>query len=349
VHHKMHDKEWTALGMKPPTQAEQLRFLRPVSTAATLNLAATAAQAARIYKAQDAAFAAKCLKAAEEAYSAAQKNPGLFAQKEDTIGGGPYDDSKVDDEFFWAAAELFVTTKGAKYKADLQKSPYYKRISTNEGPNPTSMTWALTDALGTISLATVPGALPKAEQDEQRRKVTGAADKYLELISKQGYNTPFEASNDGYPWGSNAFVLNNALIMALAYDFTKDQKYLQGVVEAMNYIFGLNAMAQSYVTGYGSKPLEWPHHRFWSNQVNQAFPKAPAGAVSGGPNSALQDPYAKAAGLKGCKPQKCFIDHIEGWSVNEITINWNAPLAWVLSFLDEAGPSVKPAAAKGKK
>src|SRR5690606_39597153 len=24
VHHKMHDKEWTALGMKPPTQAEML-------------------------------------------------------------------------------------------------------------------------------------------------------------------------------------------------------------------------------------------------------------------------------------------------------------------------------------
>ena len=32
-----------------------------------------------------------------------------------------------------------------------------------------------------------------------------------------------------------------------------------------------------------------------------------------------------------------FIDHIEAWSVNEITINWNAPLAWIAAFLDENG------------
>src|SRR5690606_27420005 len=99
--------------------------------------------------------------------------------------------------------------------------------STNEGSNPPSMTWALTDALGTISLATVPGALPKAEQEAQRQQVVAAADKYLALIGKQGYKTPFEASNGSYPWGSNSFVLNNALVMGLAYDFTKDAKYLQ--------------------------------------------------------------------------------------------------------------------------
>jgi endoglucanase len=31
----------------------------------------------------------------------------------------------------------------------------------------------------------------------------------------------------------------------------------------------------------------------------------------------------------------CFVDNIEAWSVNEIAINWNAPLAWVAAFLDE--------------
>ena len=48
----------------------------------------------------------------------------------------------------------------------------------------------------------------------------------------------------------------------------------------------------------------------------------------------------QAAGLKGCAPQKCFVDNIEAWSVNEIAINWNAPLAWVAAYLDEksAGP-----------
>ena len=34
---------------------------------------------------------------------------------------------------------------------------------------------------------------------------------------------------------------------------------------------------------------------------------------------------------------RCFVDNIEAWSANEITINWNAPLAWVAAFLDEKG------------
>src|SRR3981081_508843 len=49
VHHKIHDKEWTALATRPD-QDPIARFLRPVSTAATLNVAATAAQCARIWK-----------------------------------------------------------------------------------------------------------------------------------------------------------------------------------------------------------------------------------------------------------------------------------------------------------
>ena len=92
-------------------------------------------------------------------------------------------------------------------------------------------------------------------------------------------------------------------------------------------------------SGYGDKPLLNPHHRFWAHQARADFPTAPPGILSGGPNSDLQDPYVQAAGLKkkGCAPQKCFLDNIEAWSVNEITINWNSPLAWVTSFLDEQG------------
>src|SRR5690606_13258050 len=149
------------------------------------------------------------------------------------------------------------------YKADMSKSPFYQTISTNEGDSPTSMTWALTDALGTISLAVVPNALPKPEQEAQRKEVISAADKYLGLIEKQGYNTPVAAVNGSYPRGSISFVLNNAVILGLAFDVTTDPKSLQGVVEAMNYIFGVNGLAQSYGTGYGESALEWPHHRFW--------------------------------------------------------------------------------------
>ena len=45
------------------------------------------------------------------------------------------------------------------------------------------------------------------------------------------------------------------------------------------------------------------------------------------------------AKLVGCVAQFCYLDDIESWSTNELTVNWNAPLAWVAAFLDEkAGP-----------
>ena len=87
----------------------------PPSTAATLNLAADAAQAARIWKTIDTPFAAKCLAAAERAWAAAAANPAVYAARGGQ-GGGPYDDDNVSDEFYWAAAELFITTKKHGYK-----------------------------------------------------------------------------------------------------------------------------------------------------------------------------------------------------------------------------------------
>ena len=115
----------------------------------------------------------------------------------------------------------------------------------------------------------------------------------------------------------------------------------------MNYILGRNPLDQSYVTGYGERPLMNPHHRFWAHQANAKFPSPPPGVVSGGPNSGLQDPYVQAAGLAGCAPQKCFVDNIEAWSANEMAINWNAPLAWVAAFLDEKGGPAGGGAGKG--
>src|SRR5690606_38471888 len=131
VHHKIHDTAWSALGIAPhDAEQEMKRNLRPVTTAATPNLAATAAQAARIFQKYDPAFAARCKKAAETAYAAAKQNPKVYADPRDSQnGGGPYDDNDVTDEFYWAAAELYITTKNADYKRDLEGSPYFKQMT----------------------------------------------------------------------------------------------------------------------------------------------------------------------------------------------------------------------------
>ena len=343
VHHKVHDKDWTALATRPDQDA-QPRLLWPPSTAATLNLAATAAQCARLWEKLDKAFAAKCLAAAEKAWTAALANPNVYAGTA-AVGGGPYDDTHLDDEFYWAAAELFVTTKKDAYKAFIEKSPFYKKVPAfawgNDGPA-TAFDWGNVAALGTISLALVPNVLPPQDIDDCKVAIEAAADAFQALVDQQGYRLPFKPGVKGYPWGSNSFVLNNAIVLGLAHDFAGESKYLNAAAEALNYVLGRNPMDKSYVTGYGERPLVNPHHRFWAHQANPAFPPPPPGVMSGGPNSGLQDPYVQAAGLQGCAPETCYADNIDAWSANEEAINWNAPLAWVTAFLDEkAGTGLK--------
>ena len=341
VHHKVHDSAWTTLG-RAPAESWKERYLHAPSTAATLNLAAVAAQATRIWRELDPEFAERCRLAAIRAWNAAQKFPAVYAPQYDTFGGGPYDDSDVSDEFYWAAAELFITLRSPELLELLEKSPHHAAFPIQTGHEHvrhyTAMTWQATAALGAISLAVVPGSLPDPAQIEQiRKRIVDAADAYLKTISEQGYRVPMRAGDNGhYPWGSNSLVANNAIVLALAYDFTHDDRYTAGVVQAADYLLGTNPLAFSYVSGFGEHALQNPHHRFWAHQKKSSFPPPPPGALAGGPNSRLQDPTSNRA-LRGCARQRCYVDHVDAWSVNEVAINWNAPLAWISAFLDERG------------
>src|SRR5215471_5036114 len=190
VHHKVHDKEWTALGLRPD-QDPIARFLWPPSTAATLNVAATGAQCARIWEKIDKAFAQRCLVAAEKAWKAAEANPRELAGSA-AVGGGPYDDNDLSDELYWAAAELFITTKKDIYKAAMEKSPHWKKVPTALGDDgtPTSMTWDHVGSLGTISLAVVPSGLAATDVADCKKAIQAAADTYVGIIGQQGYRVP---------------------------------------------------------------------------------------------------------------------------------------------------------------
>jgi len=335
AHHKIHDVAWTGIPQRPELDS-QPRALRPVSTAATLNLAATAAQCARIWASIDATFSNKCLTAAQTAWTAAQANPAMYITSADGTGGGAYSDSNVTDDFYWAAAELYITTGSSTYLNYMTGSSYYKVISSS----PSSMNWGSTSALGNISLAVVPSNLSAAEKTSVRNNIVTAANAYVNTSNSQGYRVPFAGDATGkYYWGDNSDVANNGMIMALAYDFTGGSQYLNGANEAMNYLLGRNAMNKSYVSGYGENPLTNPHHRFWAYQADSSFPHPPAGVMAGGPDSGLDDPYA-AANLVGCAPQKCYADNYQSYSTNEEAINWNAPLAWLSAYMDEKGGGV---------
>lgn len=352
VYHKVHDVKWTALALAPADDAEE-RIIKPPTTAATLNLAACGAQAARLWEEYDSAFATECLNAAKAAYTAAKANPKMFAPLDQSVGGGAYGDDNVTDEFYWAACELYATTGDESYLKDAQASDFYLALSSTvkggeDVGTVAGMNWGNTAALGSLTLA-LTEAVDGKDADALKGNIESAADDYVKLSEEQGYGQPYGQStvayNDsqsGYVWGSNSAVANNGIVLAYAYDLSGDDKYLAGALSAMDYLLGRNPLDYSYVTGYGSHSVKNPHHRYWSHQVEDSFPSAPNGILVGGPNSGMQDPWVKGSGWKPGEiaPAKCYLDHVEAWSVNECTINWNTPLAWMSAFAAEQGGGI---------
>ena len=412
VYHKAHDYKWTGLAVAPYDQNENgkenkapMRIVKPVTYAATLNASAAFAQAARLFKDYDAAYAKTMEDAAIKTYAAAQKNYKpftswggdtkgeggisadiMYAPLDQNKGGGPYGDTEVSDEFYWAACELYITTGDKTYYDELMKygtnaygtdNAKALEISTTlvGGENNGSFslfTWGTLNSVGSISLYVNSqdmldkGLLTQDEVNTLKAQVLKAADSVLEVQNKSAYGIPYVGHDydttvwkydaasgkgesqtlsleGGYEWGSNSMVINNSMALALAYDASKDVKYIDGVTTAMDYLMGRNPLEQGYVTGYGEHSTKYPHHRWWSGQLNSNdFPYAPYGVLSGGPNSNMEDPMVQGQGYKvgSIAPMKCYLDNVEAWSVNECTINWNSPLCWVASFLDDEAPNI---------
>ena len=294
-----------------------------------------------------------------------------FAPLDQAIGGGGYGDTYVQDDAYWAACELFATTGDSEYYNFLSE---YKNANDKSGKDCafsittslgggenngsfSSFNWGCTAGLGTLTLQ-LSDKTPADDKKKVDAAIVAAADEYLNQMDESGMGIPYkgaifeDAINigpgikvEGYEWGSNSFVINNAIVMAYAYDIEGSNDYISGVTEALDYIFGRNGNGFSYVTGYGTYHENNPHHRYWSYELDHTFPMAPSGVMSGGPGAGLQDPYVAGLGYERGKvaSQKCFVDSIEAWSVNEVTINWNAPFAWAISFLDdEAADAPKP-------
>jgi endoglucanase len=328
VHHKVHDDAWTGLPLDPAADPRRRELHRP-STAATLNLAAVAAQGARVFERYDPAFADRLLDAARVAWSAASSNPPLYAPVADgNSGGGPYDDADVTDERYWAAAELYVTTGERAFRDAVLASPAHR----SDAFDPDGFDWGHVAALGRLTLATQADRLP--DRERVRRSVVSAADDLLSLQRAQPWGQPYAPADGAWAWGSTSQILNNLVVLGTAHDLTGSGRYRDAVVRGMDFLLGRNALNISYVTGYGDVYSQNQHSRMYANQLDASLPHPPDGFIAGGPNSGIQDPVAQAL-LGDCPatPQFCYIDDIESWSTNEITINWNSALSWVASFV----------------
>ena len=210
VFHKVQDDGWTGLPLAPDEDPQTRQVHRP-STAATLNLAAVAAKGARLWEPYDEEFAASLLESARTAWAAAVETPDLYASALDgNDGGGPYDDKDVTDEFYWAAAELYLTTGDDEFADAVTGSPVHS--ADLEGA--VAFDWQRTAALGRMDLALVPSELP--DRDAVRDSVVTLADFALYQQGKAFFGQPYQPSDARFEWGSNGIILNNAVTLAAA-------------------------------------------------------------------------------------------------------------------------------------
>lgn len=306
----------------------------------------------------------------------------LYAPQYHLNGGEAYHDSEVIDDAYWAACEIFISASemgeteiASTYKKELSESPcaynvYSRLVSySNKDAEFTSFNWRMSASAGSLSLLLHPELLSDDENDKLKRTLLSSADDYIECENEQGYGIAYkydgppyyspDSSNldipiyaNGYRYGSNGMNATNAIIMAYAYDITYEKKYINGVVQAMDYLLGNNPLSFSYITGYGSYSAKNPTHKYWINELDSNYPLAPDGILVGGPSTEISDYAMQLRGFvfgnADNVSQRCYIDSIEAWSVNEASLEFNAPLAWVVSFLqDEAGSTPVPEGTPG--
>lgn len=295
------------------------RLITGKASASSLDFAATMAQVSRVYAEVDPAFASKALASAESAWAWAAKNHIVYQNPED-VHTGEYGDDQLSDEYYWAAAELYVATGKQIYMDYLMKNeePYEHQITNS---------WKFfIRNMGFHTLLANKEKIDPALAESLTHKHLALSEKILEKME----SIPYGIGIDHFEWGSNSDVLNQAMILCFAHHLTGEQKYLDGAIRNTDYIFGKNATGYSFLTGYGSKQVMSPHHRpSGADDVIEPVP----GFILGGPNKDKQD--RQFTKYESDFPAKSFADAESSFASNEVCLNWNAPAVFVLGYLEE--------------
>lgn len=368
-------------------------IVQPPTFAATLNYAACAAQGARLWEPYDKEYAAELLKSAKEAYRAYKEQFYWASPNEESNKVSLYEpssvkrtglsgDTYIEDDAYWAACELYITAKemddsdAESYLKDLSDYSDAFKVKPRNGINSDvagEPSFTLFNSDGTASAGSLSMLLNKPLiPDEQYKTLSDSlldtADEYINEEDHQGYGIPYKYDGPGFAaysgelydivyhgfeTDSNQRAVNNMLAMAYAYDLTGENKYLNGVAKGMDYIFGNNPLAFSYVTGCGSYHVKNPSHRYWLNELDPYLPQTPDGVLVSGPNAMPMDQYMRALGFNDNRTsadpsERYYADSVEAWSTNSTSLGCNASLAWLVSFMqDEASDTVDEPAATG--
>ena len=326
VYHKLTNLRFDAM-VQPHQAMREPRYVVAKSTSAALGFAATLATASRVLAHDEKRWpglSARMLAAAERAWVWAQAHPAVVFKNPPDVLTGEYGDARLDDEFAWAAAELYITTG---------KDSYYLAMAP-ETVSATVPAWDDVRGLAWMSLAHHRARLsPLADQTLIASRIDGLAARLAGAWRSSGYRV---AVRDGdFVWGSNAVVLNGAMMLLQAYRLNGKRDYLDAAQANLDYVLGRNAMGMSFVTGFGARSPQHPHHRpSIGDTVNAPVP----GFVVGGPQPFQQD-KAECPPYPSTLPALSYLDHACSYACNEVAINWNAPLVYVLGAISALTPA----------
>ncbi|QIX60120.1 cellulase [Hymenobacter sp. BT18] len=344
VYHKLTNASFDAMVM--PAAARSPRYLVQKSTAATLDFAAVMAQASRItrrFAAQVPGLADSCLRAATSAWQWAEAHPQLHYRQAEinrkaapVISTGEYGDEDLSDEALWAATELYITTGQAAYFEAMQ--PALRQA-------PAVPSWGQVQALAFYTLARFRPQLPTHTQQELKfvdQQLLALADTLVAGGAQRPYQTPMGHRLSDFNWGSNANAANQGVVLIQAFRLSGNRQYLRAALDNLDYLLGRNATGYSFVTGFGSKPPQFPHHR--PSAADNVVAPVP-GLLVGGPNPGRQD---------GCQypsqqPDQAYVDQLCSYASNEVAINWNAPLVYLSSALEALADNLDAATRRSGK
>ena len=313
-----------------PGVTKALRYVVQKGAAASLDFAAVTAQAGRIlkdYKIQLPGLSDSCLSASQKAWSWALLHPAeaynqylIDRDYQPQITTGAYGDRKFNDEWFWAASELYITTRSKRF-FDTIENHLHDRFNLPS--------WANVGMLGYYSLLRFKKNIDLGSKDmsAMRDTIMGIADRYIKNVSVNAFATIMGQSARDFSWGGNSVAGNQGILLIEAYQLTGDRKYVNYALSNLDYLLGRNATGYCFVTGMGSKSPMFPHHR--QSGADGVVDPVP-GLLVGGPNPGMQD----KCHYELTEPETAYIDSQCAYACNEIAINWNAPIVYLVNAIE---------------
>lgn len=325
VYHKLTNKNFDGTVM--PHQATSARYVVQKTTAAALDFAGVMATASRVvaqYENQLPGMSARMLAAAESAWEWAAANPTVTYTQPDDIKTGEYGDGNLADEFAWAAAELYITSKKDAYYTAMKPTVTFATVPS----------WGDVRSLGWISLAHHRENLTEiADQQLIASRIDGLAANLQSVWAASAYRVTMQ-KND-FVWGSNSVALGQAMMLVQGYRLNGKREYLDAAQSMFDYVLGRNATDMSFVTGYGDKATMHPHHRpSEADGIAEPIP----GFIAGGPQPEQQDKSGCTVPYPSNIAAKSYLDDWCSYASNEIAINWNAPLVYVSAAIEALTP-----------